>query len=141
MTQRDAVLRWIEQIAKVVARMLYGPGPIDLDLAADQVEAALAQHVGSLTLLLPQLDVPSAATLLNEPERIFGYAQLLGLLGAVQHARGEAAALTTHARAIAFAREAIGRSLEAPRAWHDWLAEAEAWQPQSSDHRAAENAG
>lgn len=129
MTQRDAVLRWIEQIAKVVARLLLGPGPGDFDLAAAQVEAAIAQHVGSLALLLPQLDVRSGAGLLNEPERIFGYAQLLSLLGAVQHARGESQALATHSRAVGFAREALARTLEAPAAWHEWLAEAERWQP------------
>jgi hypothetical protein len=128
-TQRDAVLRWIEQIAKVVARLLRGPGPIDLDLAEDQVESALEQHLGSMATLLPRLEVPGAAALLHEPDRIFGYAQLLSLLGAVQHARGEARGHETHRRAVAFAREALHRTAQPPASWLEWLAEAERWPP------------
>lgn len=129
MPQRDVMLRWIEEIARVVARLLYGPGAIDLDLAADQVEAAISQHLGPMALLLPQLDVPSGAGLLHEPDRIFGYAQLLGLLAAVQHARGSAHAVTMHARALAFAREALARDPNAPAAWREWVTEAERWPP------------
>ena len=132
MAQRDVMLRWIEEVARVVARLLYGPGPVDLDLAADQVEAAINQHLGPMALLLPQLDVTSAAGLLHEADRIFGYAQLLGLLAAVQHARGSAQAVVIHARAVAFAREALARDPEAPAGWREWVTEAERWPPVSA---------
>ncbi len=126
MPQRDVLLRWIEQIAKVVARLLYGPGPIDLELAAEQIEAALAQHLGPLHALLPQMAVGSAAALLHDPDRLFGYARLLALLAAVQQAQGDARGPETTARALAFAREAIARDPAAPEEWRSWLASAEA---------------
>jgi len=125
--QRDVVLRWIEQLAKVVARLIHGPGPMDLVLAEDQVQDALAQHVGPLASVVPKLDVPSAAGLLNDPERIFGYAQLLSLLAAVRHAAGDPLARETHARAVAFARVALSRAAERPVTWENWVEEAEGW--------------
>jgi hypothetical protein len=125
MPQRDVVLRWIEQVSRVVARLLHGPGPIDLELAADQVEAALAHHLGPLHALLPQLEFASAAALLHDPDRLFGYAQLLALLAAVQQAQDDSRAPVTRARALAMAREAIGRDPDAPEEWRAWLAEAE----------------
>jgi hypothetical protein len=125
MSQRDVLLRWIEEVARVIARLIHGPGAIDLDLAADQIDAALSQHLGPLAQLLPQLEVASGAVLLNDPDRIFGYAQLLALQGAVQQARGDVSAVATQARALAFGREAVARAGEAPSAWRAWLADAE----------------
>ena len=127
MAQRDVVLRWIEQIAKVVRRLIYGPGAQDLDLAAEHVDSAIAQHLGGLSSLLPRVDVPTGANLLNDPERIFGYAQLLGLQGAVQFAKHDPQALATHDRALLFARVAAERVPEVPDSWRAWILEAEAW--------------
>jgi hypothetical protein len=126
MAQRDIVLRWIEQIARVVARLLHGPGPVDLELARDQVQDALAQHLGPLQAVLPRLDVSSGAQLLHDPDRIFGYAQLLALLSAVEQAATDPGAPATRSRAIAFAREAIDRAAPVPEEWVAWLAAAEA---------------
>ena len=125
MPQRDVFLRWIEQIARVVARLLHGPGPPDLDLAREHISEALQQHLGPLSLVLPRLDSSSAAAILADPDRIFGYAQLLALLGAVQQAAGEADAASTQARAISLGREAIARAKEVPQEWQDWVRGAE----------------
>jgi len=125
--QRDIVLRWVAQIALVVRRLLYGPGPRDLELAAGHVEAALEQHLGSVALLVPRLDSESAAQLLHDPDRIFGYAQLLSLSATIAHARGTPDAPALQIRAVAVAREALSRSQPAPAEWTSWLAEAEAW--------------
>ena len=125
MPQRDVFLRWIEQIARVVARLLHGPGPPDLDLAREHISEALQQHLGPLNLVLPRLDSSSAAALLADPDRIFGYAQLLALLGAVEQAAGEPEAPRTQARALSLAREAIGRAKDVPQEWRDWVHEAE----------------
>ena len=126
MPQRDVFLRWIEQIARVVARLLHGPGPPDLGLAREHITDALEQHLGPLHVVLPRLDLASAAAILADPERIFGYAQLLALLGAVEQAAGEAEADRTKALA-AFepGREAIARSEDVPQEWRDWLQAAE----------------
>jgi hypothetical protein len=129
MTQRDVVLRWIEQIAAVVARLLNGPGPGDLDLAANQVEEAIVFHLGPLHSLVPRMDVRTAADLVHDADRLFGYAQLLALRAAVEQARGEPGFAETSRRALAFAREAVTRAADPPPAWSVWIAEAERAQP------------
>lgn len=123
------MLGWIEQVARLVEELLHGPGAPDLDQASDRVDAALAQHLGNLGPLLPQLDVGSAARLLNDPERIFGYAQLLWARAAVDLARGEHDAPQVQARALAFARLALARATDPPASWRDWITEAEAGRP------------
>lgn len=105
MAQRDVVLRWIEQIVRVVRRMLFGPGPPDLTAARVHVEEANAQLLGPLALLVPRLDVPSAARLLQEPERITALAMLLDLEAAIVEAEGDSpAADRIRERAAAFRR-------------------------------------
>jgi hypothetical protein len=125
MTQRDVLLRWIEQVARVIERLLHGPGPVDLELARDQIEAAIAQHLGPLQAVLPRLDLPSAAGLLHDPDRIYGYAQLLALLSAVEQAANAPAAAGTRVRAIALAREALTRCSSPPEEWRRWVEAAE----------------
>lgn len=88
MAQRDVMLRWIEQIALVVRRMLLGPGPPDLRLVRLQVEDAMTQLLGPLATLVPQLDAESVAALLQDPERIAGLALLLELEAEVASAEG-----------------------------------------------------
>src|SRR6185503_612151 len=83
--------------------MLLGPGPQDLAAARAQVEDATAQLLGPLTLLIPRLDVPSAARLLHDPERILGFALLLDLEAQLADAEGNgAAAAQARERATAF---------------------------------------
>lgn len=126
MTQRDFMLGWIEQVSRLVNALLDGPTP-DLAQARDKVDAAMAQHLGNLAPLMPQLDVTTATTLLSEPERIFGYAQLLSAQAAVAAARGEDAA-ALHARALTFARAGLARATDPPASWREWIDEAEAAQ-------------
>jgi hypothetical protein len=111
MTQRDVVLRWIEQIVQVVRRMLAGPGPVDLDLAGEQVDEAIEQLLGPLALLVPRLDVPSAAALISDADRLTGLSQLLDLRGAIEQANGHLdAAERTLERGAAFRNEALRRT-------------------------------
>jgi hypothetical protein len=121
MPQRDVVMRWIEQLGKVVARLLHGPGPIDLELATDQVQEALNQHLGAMAPLVAQLDVHTAAGLLHDSDRIFGYAQLLSLLAAVEQAAGDPKATLTRERALAFAEEALRRAPAPVPEWEEWV--------------------
>lgn len=81
--QRDVVLRWIEQIVATVRRMLLGPEAVDPAMAAQILDEAIDQLLGPLALLVPRLDVASAADLLRDPERILGYARLLESKAAV----------------------------------------------------------
>ena len=89
--------------------MLLGPGPADLIAARLQVEDAMAQLLGPLALLVPRLEVASAAELLHEPERILGLAMLLELDAAIAEASGETErAAEVRKRAEEF-RNAVGR--------------------------------
>lgn len=123
------MLGWIEQVAHRVEELLHGPGAPDLDQASDRVDAALEQHLGNLGPLIPQLDVGSAATLLNDPERIFGYAELLSARAAVDLARGDDDASQMYARALGFAQLALARATDPPASWRDWIVELEAGHP------------
>lgn len=129
MPQRDLMLGWIEQVARLVEELIHGPGGPDLQQASDRIDAAMAQHLGNLGPLLPQLDVGSAGVLLNEPERIFGYAQLLAARAAVAKARGDADASHARMRALAFAQLALARAADPPASWRDWVTEMEAGHP------------
>lgn len=122
-SQRDVVLRWIEQLGLVVARLLRGPGEADLALAAEQVRAAITQILGPLHETVPKLDAASAAGLLHDPERIYGYARLLGLQAAIEQAGGNANFGDTRARAVAMVREAMARATATPPDWAAWLQE------------------
>jgi len=77
--QRDVVLRWIEQIVATVRRMLLGPSAVDPAVVDRMIDDAIGKLLGPLTLVVPQLDVPSVVTLLRDPDRIAGLARLLEL--------------------------------------------------------------
>lgn len=122
--QRDLVLRWIEQIARLIARLLRGGTQADLAAARDQVREAVSGLLGPLEPLVPRLEVSSAADLLADPDRIFGYAQLLDLEAVIAGATGDpAGAADARERAQCFAREALARTLEPRPDWEAWVAE------------------
>ena len=56
MAQRDVVLRWIQQAARVIARLLRSGKPGDLELAQIEVDSAVEALLGSLARLIPTLD-------------------------------------------------------------------------------------
>jgi hypothetical protein len=89
MAQRDVVLRWIQQAARVIARLLRSGKAGDLELAQIEVDSAVEGLLGPLARLIPTLEARSACELLHDPERILGYARLLALRGALRRARGE----------------------------------------------------
>lgn len=124
MSQRDLLHRWIEQVAQVIAALLRGPPPVDLAPARQQVDAALAQHLGPLATLVPTLDVASAAALLADPDRIFAYARLLLLAAEVDLASGHADGGAGRQRALDFAAAALARAPERRPEWEAWLAAA-----------------
>ena len=88
--QRDVVLRWIEQIARVVRHLLLGRGPADLALARTHLEQARGQLLGTLAGVVPRLDAASVAALLHDPDRVLGLALLCDLEASVAEAEGKA---------------------------------------------------
>ena len=124
MAQRDTVLRWIEQLGRLVARLLHVRNAGGFEAAREQIAAATAALLGSLALLAPKLDSASAAELLRDPQRIFGWAQLLDLEAVVLEAEGKAAdASEVRERAIELAREAVRRADPDRPDWSAWLAD------------------
>ncbi len=122
--QRDLVLRWIEQLGRLVARLLGQGGKAELAVARDQVAEATINLLGPLATLVPRLESGSAAELLADPDRIFGYAQLLDLDAAISTGMGEtAAAAESRRRAVEFARAAVARSPEPRAEWERWVGE------------------
>jgi len=120
--QRDIVLRWIAQLAAIIARVLRRDPKLSLDLARQYLEEAEAQTLGPLGPLVSKLDAASAARLLGDPHRIYGYCQILALASALARADGrldEAESLAR--RAVAMAREAVERADEPADEWIDWL--------------------
>ena len=122
--QRDILLRWLHQIALVIRRLLYGPGEVNIELAEEHITEALQQHLGPMTELVSRLDPASAADLLHEPDRIFGYAQLVGLQAAVFEAQGNVEFVALKDRAVALGRIAIDRAREVPAEWQEWMKQA-----------------
>lgn len=123
MAQRDIVLGWIEQLGRLVARLLGRGSAGDLAAARDQVNEAVASLLGPLAQILPQLEADSAAELLGDPDRIFAYAQLLDLDAAIREAAGEPeAAAEDRARAVALARAAALQAGGERTSWTEWIA-------------------
>ena len=99
-------------------------GKAELATARDQVAEATLSLLGPLAALVPRLETASAAELLSDPDRIFGYAQLLDLDGAISEGMGEKdAALDSRRRALEFAQEAVSRSAEPRPDWDRWVSE------------------
>jgi hypothetical protein len=123
MAQRDVVLRWIEELGRLIGRLLRRGTAGDLDLAREEIERATADLLGSLAPLVPQLDTASAAALLADPDRLFAWAQLVELGGLVAEAQGNAAAgASARRRALELGREACRRSRVDRPDWAEWVA-------------------
>ncbi|HEY7029249.1 MAG TPA: hypothetical protein VH438_16660 [Gemmatimonadales bacterium] len=124
MAQRDVVLRWIQQAARVIARLLRSGKPGDLELARIELESAEEALLGPLARLIPALEAQSASVLLSDPERILGYARLLMLRSALRRAEGEEeAAAQDESRGQEFQDLALAARPDLARLWGDGLDE------------------
>ncbi len=125
--QRDLVLRWLEQIRALVARLLRGDPGAQIDMVDAQIDAAIGQLLGSNEALFERLEPESAAAILGDPTRIYGYAQLIALRSAVLGARGgsPAAVAALNTRALQLARVAIQKVDPVPPDWTEWAASIE----------------
>jgi len=120
--QRDIVLRWLQQISALIARLLRGDPSLSVLMIRERLDDARAQLLGPLAQVVDKLDPESAAQLLSDPYRIYGYAQLLALESAVERASGRTTAAETAARrAVALGREAIARADPVPPEWLAWV--------------------
>lgn len=121
--QRDLVLRWLEQLRLVIARILRGERDAGTELVEIELDQAIEQLLGGSAALVDRLDAASAASLLTDPTRIFGYAEALALKSALVRARGSAEPAAILARrALDLGREAVRREPLPPKEWTDWIA-------------------
>ncbi len=119
--QRDIVLRWINQIAALVARLLRGDRSLTMVVVRDELTHAITTLLGPIDRLAPHLDATQVAELLIDPHRIHGYAELLALESALERADGRPdAALRLAERARGLLAEAIRRSREPMAEWEAW---------------------
>jgi len=128
--QRDLVLRWLEQISALIAKLLRRDPTVDITLVEDRLDDAEAQLLGPLKLLLERLEPESAAELLADPWRIHGYAELLAFRSAIARLKGNAAEADDQvARARVLGREAVRRADPLPPDWPLWLERLESDEP------------
>jgi len=122
--QRDLVLRWLEQISALIAKLLRRDPTVDVALVEDRLDDAETQLLGPLRLLLERLEPESAAELLTDPWRIHGYAELLAFRSAIARLKGDASeADDLLRRARVLGREAVRRADPVPLEWNRWLEE------------------
>jgi hypothetical protein len=120
--QRDLVLRWLEQISALIAKLLRRDPTVDIAFVEDRLTDAETQLLGPLRLLLERLEPESAAELLADPFRIHGYAELLAFRSALARVKGdEAQAAELVERARVLGQEAIRRADPVPAEWSRWL--------------------
>ena len=127
MPRHDTVLRWIETLSALIARILRGDRSASIELARHQLEDAKGMMLGPLQMLAAHLAPPQLAELLHDPHRIYGYARILALEAALARSSGataDADQLTDQAQALAQA--AIDRTDPVPSEWNEWMAEATA---------------
>jgi hypothetical protein len=121
--QRDLVLRWLEQLRLIIARLLRGERDASTELVEIELDRAIDQLLGGSAALIDRLDAGSAAALLADPTRIFGYAEALALKSALAQGRGAAdPAASLARRALDLGREAVRREPLPPKEWTDWIA-------------------
>ena len=133
--QRDLVLRWLEQIRALVARILRGDPGVQIELAEAEIDAAIGQLLGTGEALFERLEPETVASILGDPTRIYGYAQLLALRSALLGARGvpPEAAAALRARALRLGRAAIQKSDPVPPDWAEWVASIEPDLPRTGE--------
>lgn len=123
MAQRDTVVRWIEQLGQLVRKLLGTGDGADLALARQEVDAAVQALLGGMAAVVPRMTPASAAAIVNDPDRLFAYAQLLSLDAMLLAAEGKPEpSRATRARALAFGEEAARRSPMPRPDWQEWIA-------------------
>lgn len=105
--QRDYILRMIEQLGDFLARIAGAKREQKLEVALDEIGAALGALFGPLLGTLEALDTEGAATLLSTPEKVRAYAILTAERADVIALKGEARrARSLHLRALELHLEA-----------------------------------
>jgi hypothetical protein len=106
LVERDYVMRMVQQLAELLARLLKLKSAKRYDEATEVLESGCASLLGIDFKTLALVDSPSAASLLSEPMRIRTFARLLEELADLSHESG------SEARSLARAGHALEMYLE-----------------------------
>ncbi len=111
--QRDYILRMIERIAAVLARVLKKRTEGDLVGARQDIAEGMIDVLGPAGAMVRMVDSRTAADLLSDPDRITMYARLLDADAELQEALGQpAGAARSRQRALEVMRELQRRNAE-----------------------------
>ena len=107
--QRDYILRLLEQAAAVLRRLreLLGAGTAPAAEIAEEARAAQAALFGNSWMLLQQVDVATATSLIRDPRQLSLWADLLRVEAEASRALGDEAR-ESRAAGIAAAAASIG---------------------------------
>jgi hypothetical protein len=120
--QRDLVLRWLEQLSALIAKLLRRDPTADLTLIEHRLDEAEEQLLGPVRTLIDRLEPESAAELLADPYRIHGYAEVLAFRSAIARHFGRVdEGRELGERALRLGQEAIRRADPVPSHWTRWV--------------------
>ena len=132
-SQQDYLLRMIQQLAAVVARLLGLRGGGKVDEALEVVRTAEGELLGPLAAAATAVDTATAAQIIGEPVRIAAWARLLRARAELLRDAGEhEAAEGVAARAAELAGEARARAEGSRGIVESVLAEGDAEPPGAS---------
>lgn len=107
----DWLLRLIQQMGAVIARMLGLKNGGQIQEALQTLDDAQGELLGPLSGVIPRVDPATAAHMLGEPRRIAAWARLLHERADLLRLSGDAAgAASAAAQARALAQEALARA-------------------------------
>jgi hypothetical protein len=107
----DWLMRMIQQMAQVVARMLGQKNGGQVQEAMQTLDDAQGELLGALSGVVPRVDSATAAHMLSEPRLIASWARLLYERADLLRMSGDdAGAAAAASQAHALAREALARA-------------------------------
>lgn len=114
LTERDWVMRLVQQLAQFIARALKLADASKRDEAIELLREGCAGQLGMEYDVLAMLDAPAAVDLLGDAQRARAFADLLDAMAEVERRGGDALRAEVRQRHADEVRAAIARRWPAP---------------------------
>lgn len=109
-TEKDYILRMIQQVMQMVARLMGRKKDGDLQGALDEARAATGQLLGPMADVAPRVDSVTAGHMVGDPDVLAAWARVVAEEADVHRLMGDAAgAAARERRALELALEAFLR--------------------------------
>lgn len=115
LTERDWVMRLVQQVAQFIARALKLADASKRDEAIELLREGCAGQLGMEYDVLAMLDAPAAVDLLGDAQRARAFADLLDAMAEVERRCGDALRAEVRQRHADEVRAAIARRWPAPQ--------------------------